>query len=216
MSKPWDVWVKRWQSAVTACTQMGGDGQIMIAPPATIEQVIGVEGSIGCRLPDSFRKVLLEFSAAVEVSWELPDDVEPPEWLEEVVTGYCYWDLNQIPNVEENRKSWIEKVFNEADDPIGEVWRDKLAFLDVHNGDLMAFELNAGSDGPVVYLAHDDEIMNGYRLGDNFVDFMNRWTVLGCPGPEIWQLDPFLYSPSGGIEPCREEGVVWRRWFGLG
>ena len=62
-------------------------------------------------------------------------------------------------------------------------------FLEVGNGDCVAIDLR---DGRVKYLSHDDPDDTGRVLGRNFHHFMDQWSILGCLGPEIWMLEPFL------------------------
>ncbi len=69
--------------------------------------------------------------------------------------------------------------------PYNVVWHGKLAFHDVPSGDQLAFDLNEPSN-PVVYLSHDDGEGHGYRLGNDFIDFVERWSMVGCTGPEDW------------------------------
>ena len=67
----------------------------------------------------------------------------------------------------------------------------------------------------MVYLSHDDGEGHGFRLGDNFADFIDRWTLLGCPGAEDWQMLPFIHSSTSGIDPWCENARRWRQCSGL-
>jgi hypothetical protein len=62
----------------------------------------------------------------------------------------------------------------------------------------------------VVYLDHEGSDFNGCRLGLNFVDFITRWSNLGCPDPLIRDLfhdsDQNLLMDSGQIVEN------WKRW----
>jgi hypothetical protein len=46
-------------------------------------------------------------------------------------------------------------VFPNPADPYDCVWHEKLAVLDVPNGDLIAIDLEPSAQGSVVYLSHD-------------------------------------------------------------
>ncbi|MBV9851382.1 MAG: hypothetical protein JO250_17065 [Armatimonadetes bacterium] len=80
----------------------------------------------------------------------------------------------------------------------------------------MAFDLSVVLDAPVVYLSHDGGEGHGCRLGDNFRDFTERHSLLGCPGNEWWQMMPFLNDAGSGLDPDGRNARQWRQWFGLG
>ncbi len=216
MLAPWDHWPSRWEVALEACRRLGGDArELVVSAPATEDEVQAVESELGLRIPGSFRKVLLLFSARVEVTWFLPSDVRPPEPLHGIFSGDCGWNLSELPQIEESRRSWVKAVFSNPDDPYDKVWHDKLAFLEVGNGDQLALELSSAEESPVVYLSHEGDVSNGYHFGRNFIDFIDSWSLVGCVGAEDWQMENFIHSPTSGIVPDAENARTWRRWFGL-
>ncbi len=105
--------------------------------------------------------------------------------------------------------------FPNAEDPYDRVWHNKLPFIHVPNGDLIALDLNRLPTAPIVYLSHDDGEGHDFTLGNDFIDFVDRWTMLGCPGSEDWQMLPFITSPTTGLEPHSTNASAWREWFGL-
>jgi hypothetical protein len=129
--------------------------------------------------------------------------------------GGFKWSIRDLLGAEQRRKGWADAVFADPDDAYGQVWHNKLGFLSIANGDSLAFDLAHGPDYPVVYLSHDDGVCHGYTLGESFVAFMDRWTLLGCPGPETWVLEAFVPSRASGIDPDCENGRKWREWLGL-
>lgn len=40
------------------------------------------------------------------------------------------------------------------------------------NGDYLAFDLNHSNDAPIVYLSHDDGDGHGYKIANNFIEFI--------------------------------------------
>jgi hypothetical protein len=67
-------------------------------------------------------------------------------------------------------------------------------------------------DCPVIYLDHEHGRRHGIRLGSNFVDFITRWSNLGCPGLEIERMMPF-YDPVQNLLMDSGEVVEnWKRW----
>src|SRR5262249_9542796 len=128
--------------------------------------------------------------------------------------GECSWSLTRLAEIEQGRKGWIECCFPNIEDEYDRVWHNKLAFLEVGNGDMLALDLSLPSV-PVVYMSHDDGEGHGYRLGADFTDFITRWTLLGCPGAEDWQMLPFISSPTSLLAPDCENARLWRSIFGL-
>lgn len=224
MDALYETWVQRWQATLDACRRKGGEAdELVIMPPATPEAVAAVEAEIGQVLPSQFRKTLLEFSAHVEMYWGLEadwnfglNDIESTSEHLFYYRGACVWDIDALPLWE----SWRKEAEDDSYDPNGtfifdEKWRNKLALYSVANGDKLAFDLAYGDDAPVVYLSHEDGKGHGYRLGDNFFDFMDRWSLLGCPGPEDWEMMPFLPDATSGLNTTGENARKWREWFGL-
>jgi len=190
---------------------------LQVGTPATETEVLAVESELRLRLPESFRDVVLNFSSEVYWRWFLPDGTRPPETFRQIFSGECAWSLNRLVQLEENRQSWLKVCFPNVNDPYDAVWHNKLAFIEVGNGDLIALDLanSQEADTPVVYLSHEGDDFHGYQLGHNFSDFIERWSLLGCPGAEDWQMLPFTSSPQSCLEPYSENAVQWREWFGL-
>lgn len=212
----WDRWTSDWAAILAACNALGGQAsELAIAQPATASDVQAVASELGRPLPESLRQVLLDFSSAVSFRWRLPKDFKLPKPLREIFGGELAWDVRRLVEVEQERASWQQNVFPNADDAYDSVWHNKLGFIAVPNGDVIAFDLAGGSDPPVVYLSHDDGEGHGYRLGDNFIEFIDRWSSLGCPGPEDWQMMPFIESATSGLLPDCENAKQWRQLIGL-
>ena len=69
--------------------------------------------------------------------------------------------------------------------------------------------------GPVVYLSHEgDEDLHGRRLGLDFAEFMTRWSNLGCPGPEMWALEPFYDRRERRLRDAGPAVDRWKEWVG--
>lgn len=212
----WEKWPARWEEALAACRAKGGDVlPLVVAPPATPAELQEVEVALGLRLPESLRSTLLGFSKQVQMSWQLPHGTRPPDELRSIFGGDCTWDLSQLVAAEQTRLGWIEAVFSDPEDPYARVWHGKLAFMFVANGDQIAFDMSNPPEAPVVYLSHDGGEGHGYLLGHSFQDFIDRWSILGCPGNEDWQMMPFMSSATSGLDPYGEVAQRWRKWFGL-
>ena len=212
MEAPYADWIARWQAALDACRRKGGEvSELVIGPPASEEEVAKLEAELGVSLPLSFRRVLTEFSAAVDVAWMLPDDVELPANFVEIFRGRCGWRLDETSEL----NIWLKDFLLLEDDTFGEDWTNAILFSHVPNGDYLAFDKRLMPDSPVFYLSHEEGDAQGRRLGDNFIDFMERWSLLGCPGNEDWQMMPFLPDAISSLDAYGENARKWREWFGL-
>lgn len=63
---------------------------------------------------------------------------------------------------------------------------------------------------PVVYLSHEGGEGHGRVLGHSMLDFIDRWTLLGCVGPEEWLMLPFLHREAPYLDPVGESAQQWR------
>lgn len=214
----WDIWKNNWNKSLKCVKKLGGevsDG-VHIDVPATEEEIQNVEKKIGIRLPKSFRKILLEFSKSVNFYWNLPDKLDLPNELNEIFAGELNWNLEDIYEIEETRKSWVEECFLDQNDNYDKVWHNKLGFMNVGNGDVIAFDMkDYPQKAPVIYLSHDDGDYHGYYLGDDFIDFISKWSSLGCPGPEGWQVSPFINDTEMGINLRCKNAIMWKMILGL-
>lgn len=202
----WETWEDDIKEFIKAIEGIGGevDGYL-IKPPVSISVIRHVEEELGVSLPESFIKVISEFTSGMEMNWSLPDDedleVPIPEALEGIFASNFSWNIEDLINVEKDRKGWEQEVFSDDENEYDRVWHNKLGLMAVGNGDYIAFDLSISNDPPVVYLSHDDGEGHGYILGKNFIDFMDKWIKIGCVGCEDWQLLPFIEGPSTGIQP---------------
>lgn len=187
---------------------------IEVQPPATIEEIVRIEDLLGIPIPTSMRRVLATITKGVEIDWQLPEGIDPPEPISSVSYSSFKWSLDTLVEMERKRGEWVHHCFSNLSDPYDAVWHRKLAIISVPNGDMHAIDLSR-SDGPVVYLSHDDGEGHGYTMGKNFEDYLERMIALGAPGPEDWLLVPFVESATSGIDPDGSNGMLWRKWFGL-
>jgi hypothetical protein len=86
---------------------------------------------------------------------------------------------------------------------------NKLKFMSVDNGDLIAFDLLADGEPPVVYWDHETEEVT--YLAPSFHVFIDQITQLYCIGNESWQYAPFLTDE--GLDAGGENAKKWREWF---
>ncbi|MFJ5765968.1 SMI1/KNR4 family protein [Lysinibacillus sp. NPDC093210] len=182
---------------------IGGDvSQVKIEAAASSQQIAQCENQLGCKLPKSFKKVLLEFSSALYLRWVFPDDFQLDGELDGIFSGMLHWDLGLLKEINDNKNAWITKVFSDPENDYDKVWHYTLAFYEVGNGDYIAFDLVENSlDACVIYLSHDDGEGHGYKLADNFIDFLETWSRIAFVGGEDWQWVAFTANAQSGLLP---------------
>ena len=212
----WDMWVQNWQWTLAAMERKGFEvGGLEIGAPVSREEIERVQRELQIILPDDFVYVVTHFAGSVQFSWHL-GKFKLPEPYRGIFSGGAspLWSMSGLRSDKEGYDGWVQNVFSNLDDPYDRVWHNKTAFLSVPNGDVIAFDvLGGGANAPVVYLSHEGDTSHGWRLGFNFVDFISRWSNIGCPGPEDWQFEPF-YDPVANI--IRDAGPVvdaWKDWM---
>lgn len=199
--------------------ELGGHTRnLILKEPATEAEITKLEQELGYRLPEDFRKVLLNFSSHLEFFWSIyrPDRevLALPKELIELFRGDLHFGLDLIPKLEESRKSWISICYPNEEDPYDRVFFNKLAFYDVGNGDLIAIDLEKETYGDIVYLSHDGDEMHGYVLAHSFSELLEEWTKLGCVGGECWQFEPFTNGARTPIDSSSENAKLWLKTIG--
>jgi hypothetical protein len=222
---PISEWPARWNVLQRACEYRKATGRWAAGaskPPrfeigrhATEGEVAAVEAKLGCVIPSSFRKVLLEYSGATCIEWALPKDTTMPEVFRQIWAGKCRWDLKSLPALKATYRQWLE-VFTNPTDKYDGPWQNKFPVLEVGNGDMVAIDIEYSEEQPVVYLSHEgDDSLHGFWLGRDFEDYIDRLSLLGCVGSECWQLLPFVSGPRSMLETSSANADEWRRWLGL-
>jgi hypothetical protein len=207
-------WVERWQKAIEAAKRHGAGEfhRLEIDGPATMEEVSEVECAIERPLPEAFRRTLLEFSRRVDFFWALAHHVRPPEPLSGVFCGGCSWDIGQLAGMYEIARWLVSNAYVE-DTPEERLWQDKIPFHAILNGDFIAIDASSSESQSIVYLSHELCFSHGYVLGADFIDFMDRWSAIGCPDDDIW---PGFVSEKGGyIDFDHPNTALWCDWFGI-
>jgi cell wall assembly regulator SMI1 len=189
---------------------------LVVEAPASPERVDEVEDRLGHPVPASLRRVLTTVASGLEFAWFAPDDRTFPEPFDEIFAGRLHWSLEALPQLMEVARGWIKQAFPDPADPYHRVWHDKLPFMDVGNGDLLALDLEPERHGQVVYLSHDGGEGHGHVMAGSFEDLLVRWIPLACPGAEDVQWWPFLGESDGRIDPASATAREWVALLRLG
>lgn len=179
-------------------TELGKDKgwdvhQLEVKPAVEMARIKDLEKATNQTYPDDFKLVMARYSSGVHLNWHMGDS--KVAGFDDVFCGCGYgyiWDFEVLEEVYKDYVGWITDCWTDPSDDYGGVYYDKVPFISVPNGDLIAFSktiVNGCSE--VIYLSHDDGRLHGQRLARTFVEFISRWSNIGCVGPEDWQIVPF-------------------------
>lgn len=214
----WKSWVDHWQ---WICAVMEIRGRcatpLTMAKPLTENQLALLCRRIKLDLPTDFMSVLRDYAARVEFDWFVDDDETerlPDELHEASYGGGVLWDADRLPEFAAAAAKHAESPWLAFRDGL----RNRLPFIDVGDGDLIAFDMRAGRmKCPVVYLSHEnDPDLHERILGESFTDFMTRWTLFGCPGPDLHCMEAFYDHRKMQLNDKGHNATRWRKWLETG
>lgn len=213
----WKTWVSNWNWIIKIAEERGWNVRdaLEIKKPVSIDVVDKVEKANHIVLPIEFKEILTGYASKVSFTWFIEDEETTGEYREIFCGGSDpIWDLKNFKSLKENYEGWKQDCFPDIEDEYDKIWHNKTPFIHVSTGDMIAFDMEKGnSNCPVIYLSHDGSDSHGLKLGDNFVDFMARWSNIGCPGTEDWQIEPFYNYESKQIEIMGDKVNNWKKWL---
>lgn len=178
-------------------------------------ELAALEQALSAPIPPSLRSFLLLFSKNIRFQAYLPDTLVLPESLCHIFSACFEISLEEILHAEQERSQWVERCFYRADDPYDQIWHQKLGFMTVPNGDILAFDCtDPKQDKRVVYLSHDDSEGHGVVLGESFQAYFQALLYIGGCGNEDCQMLPFVDS-SKGLCVHSQNAAIYRRLIGL-
>lgn len=199
-----------------AYESIGAETKLVAEKPASIAEVEEAEKKLGRKLPLQLRDFFLRYAKKCGFSAFLPDDFKLPHELRHIFSATFLISLEAVADAEETRKGWVEDCFPDAEDAYDAVWHNKLGFMHVPNGDIIAFDVaESETNPPVIYLSHDDGEGHGYVLGKDFDTYFEQLLRVGACGNEDWQMLPFCTDSRSGIVSDCENAVEYRRIIGL-
>lgn len=213
----WEKWNRNWEWILDIAKKRQWDivDDLAIQPVASRKEVDKAIGRQGIKLPPDFIEVLTNYSSGVNFFFQIKG-VEPEgEYRQIFSAGYeGIWSFDNLGSLKEGYDSWVEGCFEDPTDDYNKVWHNKTPIIRVATGDLIAFDTSVETNEfPVVFLSHDDSDLHGKRLGHNFIDFIARWSNIGCFGPEDWQLEPFHNDKENILELEGDKVTGWKNWL---
>jgi hypothetical protein len=184
-----------------------------------IDTVNALEHKLGIQYPADFKDILTKYSSGLLMGWQVTDDDEPQGEFRNIFCGASgvsehkqnpfLWDFDKLEEVYKDYIGWITDCYNDPTDSYGKHYYNKVPFISVLNGDLIAFDTN----GQVVYLSHDDGPLHGEKLADNFIEFITLWSNLGCVGTESEQFAVFYDKDNEKLMSDGPKIDRWKKWL---
>lgn len=210
MSPRSDAWKRHLERVARACERLGADVQpVEFSEPASRSQVEEIEQQLGRRLPPTLRRLFTEHAARLGFAWRCPEG-HPIPGLPSLFRGQLRIALEDLPRLAADHADWVRTCFPDPQDPYDVVWHDAFPILSVDNGDYFAIDTARDHDR-IVYLSHDDDEAHGATLAHDVLDLLDRYTALGCAGPEAWQWRPF--HEQDGLNPSGEHARTLHTWL---
>jgi hypothetical protein len=211
----WNRWRHDWRWTLAAMLRKKDMLDLTIQPPIATEALERLVTQHELILPTEFKEVLTRFSAGVRLPWHLYGVPDVPAPYVGMGGPGELWHVASLTIFKEQ----LDRVLRlhcpdpASDDDWCQVWRHKTPFILAGNGDYVAFDVSQVEEHcPVVYLAHEgDNDFNGRRLGLDFIDFVTRWSNLGCPGPN--SLDQFHDTSQNLLMDSGDIVENWKRWL---
>ncbi len=182
----WKAFELRATSVLHTITELAAPGAAQIfytkipADDSRQKEIKAYEKERKKRLPESFRKALLEFAPKFEISWSVAGSDPNLADALGVSMGELSWDYRELAGMEEECRDAVSSGDLDS-------WENKLPFHRTGGSDMLAIDLSV-KDGPVVYLSHDgDDELENIALGKNFLDFIERASRIGFADPESYQ-----------------------------
>jgi hypothetical protein len=185
--------------------------ELRVNPPAPLAKLRQVQQSMPERIPESLSRVLLEFSESAYLFWLVDESrLSLPSALRSVYYGQCELELDAIPHL--CRDWFVPENLVRSPEHGGRCdfdYTSLFPFMVVDNGDMLLLVRTGEHAGKVVYFAHDNGSLP--ILAQSLDAFLEPWFELGCPGPDLYCLSPFLDSETGQLSSTSENAVTWKK-----
>lgn len=212
----WHTWIDRVEWILSIAKKRHWDyTDMVVKKPVSDKDFEVLEKDLGIKYPDDFKEVLTKYSSGLLMDWQIENETPLGEF-DEIFCGAGYgslWDFSTLRDDYDNIQGWIKGCFSNPEDDYDKVWFNKVPFLTVPNGDVIAFGDKTKKGNQVVYLSHEGDEFHGQILGENFIDFINKWTQTGCVGTEDMQFEPFYNYQTKSFLSNKATLDKWKAWL---
>lgn len=181
-------------STLHSIKNKGGTGDLFIDQPASKSEVLKIESVIGFELPESFKKVVMDYSRQCNFCWNtlenstcVLDDPNiysaqgEPYTIRNILNGGLFdfglWNLDKLVQLNSIR---VDHDYLDEKNKEFHFWSNSFIFTGDGMGSYFGIDRKYNI-GEVIYLTNDKEF-HGWRLGKSFEFFMNNWIQVGCAG----------------------------------
>src|SRR5690606_18981401 len=159
----WENWIKRIEWILNIAKKRNWDyTELTIKEPISEKAFEILEKELNIKYPTDFKGILTKYSSGILMDWQIEGE-EAEDEFEEIFSGGgrgYLWDFDTLRDDYKNIQGWIKESSNHPEDEYYKIWNDKIPFLDVLNGDIIAFGDKTEKGNQVVYLSH--------QYGDSF------------------------------------------------
>lgn len=187
-------WTEILHSTLNSIKNKGGIGNLFIDQPASESDVLQIESIIGFELPESFKKVVIDYSRQCDFYWNTQENStcvldDPnnysaqgePYTNRNILNGGLFdfglWNLDKLIHLNAIR---IDHDYLDEKNEEFHFWSNSFIFSWDGMGNYFGIDRKYNI-GEVIYLTNDKDF-HGWRLGKSFESFMNNWIQLGCAG----------------------------------
>ncbi|MFN8670848.1 MAG: SMI1/KNR4 family protein [Candidatus Sericytochromatia bacterium] len=186
------------------------DFELEIIKPIELKKIQEIENNKKIKLPSDFIYLLNSCASEVYFSWSIPPNYNYNNEIKVYGGGGDFlWNINSILE----KDFYYDNFVITKDVKERKIWENKIPFIEIGNGDLIAFDYSSKKDNyPIVYLSMDCMgLLHGKILEENIIDFFDVWTFIGCVGPESNALEQFYDFRKGKL--FDKNNLLVKKWL---
>jgi|GEM_PF-3212588 len=202
----WEKWIHNWRWILEIAEKQGWDtAPLEIKPKVSKNDVVELEKVLDIVYPKDFKDTLIKYSSGVNLFWKMKQSYTAQGDFKDIFGAadiVFLWDFESLQVVFENYQTYFCRNCDEYD-----AKNYYIPFTEFENGDILLFD----TEGRVIFQdAHDDGIINGKKLADNFIEFISNWSNLGCFQPEDDSLAVFYDTEKQKLMDCSPKIDAWK------
>ncbi|ALC92358.1 hypothetical protein AM500_23240 [Bacillus sp. FJAT-18017] len=221
-------WSEVLHSTLNSIKNKGGLGDLIINQPGSESDVLQIERTIGFELPESFKKVVIDYSRQCTFYWNTQENSacilddpaiyathgEPYRNMK-IMNGGLFdlglWNLDKLIDLNSIR---IDHEYLDEENEELHFWSNSFIFSGDGMGNYFGIDRKYNI-GEVIYLTTDKEFHN-WRLGKSFESFMNNWIQVGCAGGFIRDYVALSSQQFSYINHKTTNSLKIKKWLDIG